>query len=47
MILPAEAHPLLFVLWPAFSYPTFDRFAALMAAAVLCNPRRKAGAGKP
>jgi hypothetical protein len=40
MILPAEAHPLLFALCSAFSYPTFDRFATLMAAAVLTPGRR-------
>jgi hypothetical protein len=39
MILPAEAHPLLFALCSAFTYPTFDRFAALMAA-VLAPGRR-------
>jgi hypothetical protein len=39
MILPAEAHPLLFALCSAFTYPTFDRFAALMAAAVLTPGR--------
>jgi hypothetical protein len=40
MILPAEAHPLLFALCSAFTYPTFDRFATLMAAVVLTPGRR-------
>jgi DDE superfamily endonuclease len=40
VILPAEAHPLLFALCSAFTYPTFDRFATLMAAAVLTPGRR-------
>jgi hypothetical protein len=40
MILPTEAHPLLFALCSAFTCPTFDRFAALMAAAVLTPGRR-------
>jgi hypothetical protein len=40
MILPAEAHPLLFALCSAFTHPTFDRFATLMAAAVLTPGRR-------
>jgi hypothetical protein len=34
MILRAEAHPLLFALCPALTHPTFDRFAALLAAAL-------------
>jgi hypothetical protein len=42
MILPAEAHPLPFALGPTFTYPTFDRFAALMAAAVRAPGRRTA-----
>jgi len=40
MILPAEAYPLLFALCSAFTHPTFDRFATLMAAAVLTPGRR-------
>jgi hypothetical protein len=40
MILPTEAHPLLLALCSAFTYPTFDRFATLMAAAVLTTGRR-------
>lgn len=40
MILPTEAHPLLFALCSAFTHPTFDRFATLMAAAILTPGRR-------
>ncbi len=40
MILPAEAHPLLFALSPAFTTPTFHRFHTLLAAAVLTTGRR-------
>jgi hypothetical protein len=40
MILPNEAHPLLFALCSAFAYPTFQRFATLMAAALLTSGRR-------
>lgn len=40
MILPAEAAPLLLALAPAFTAPTFDRFATLLAAAVLTPGRR-------
>jgi hypothetical protein len=40
MILPAEAGPLLLALAPAFTYPTFRRFATLMAAALLAPGRR-------
>jgi hypothetical protein len=40
MILPAEAGPLLWALCPAFTYPTFDRFTTLMAAAILTPGRR-------
>jgi hypothetical protein len=43
MILPAEAHPLLFALCPAFTYPTFHPFATLLAAAVLTPGRRTLG----
>lgn len=39
-ILPAEATPLLLALAPAFTQPTFQRFALLMAAALLTNGRR-------
>lgn len=35
MILPTEAAPLLAALAPAFSQPTFARFVALLAAAIL------------
>jgi hypothetical protein len=40
MILPPEAQPLLPALAPAFTAPTFDRFTALMTAAVLTPGRR-------
>jgi hypothetical protein len=40
MILPKEAHPLLFALASAFTTPTFHRFTTLMAAAILTNGRR-------
>jgi DDE superfamily endonuclease len=40
MILPAEAAPLLAALAPAFTTPTFARFVALLAAAVLTTGRR-------
>jgi hypothetical protein len=40
MILPAEAGPLLLALAPAFTYPTLQRFAILMAAALLTAGRR-------
>ena len=39
-ILPAEATPLLLALAPAFTQPTFSRFTALMAAALLTTGRR-------
>lgn len=39
-ILPAEATPLLLALAPAFSQPTFSRFTALMASALLTTGRR-------
>lgn len=38
--LPAEAAPLLMALQPAFTQPTFRRFATLMAAATLTTGRR-------
>jgi DDE superfamily endonuclease len=40
MILPSEAQPLLFTLVAAFTYPTFQRFTTLMAAALLTTGRR-------
>ena len=40
MILPSEAQPLLLALASAFTYPTFGRFTALMAAALLTTGRR-------
>jgi hypothetical protein len=40
MILPPEAQPLRLALAPAFTAPTFDRFTALLAAAVLVPGRR-------
>jgi hypothetical protein len=40
MILPSEAQPLLLALACAFTYPTFHRFTALMAAALLTTGRR-------
>jgi hypothetical protein len=40
MILPTEAGPLLLALASAFTYPTFQRFATLMAAALLTTGRR-------
>jgi DDE superfamily endonuclease len=40
MILPTEAHPLLFALGSAFPAPTFDRFSTLLAAAILTTGRR-------
>ncbi|QDV35501.1 IS701 family transposase [Tautonia plasticadhaerens] len=40
MILPSEAAPLLQALAPAFSRPTFTRFALLMGAAILATGRR-------
>jgi hypothetical protein len=40
MILPDEAQPLLLALASAFTYPTFVRFTALMAAALLTTGRR-------
>lgn len=40
MILPNEAHPLLFALSAAFTQPTFHRFTTLMAAAILTSGRR-------
>jgi hypothetical protein len=39
MILPAEASPLLAALAPAFTRPTFRRFAVLLAAAILTQGR--------
>src|SRR5690348_13282219 len=38
--LPAQAGPLLLALAPAFTTPTFTRFQALLAAAVLTTGRR-------
>jgi hypothetical protein len=40
MILPNEVQPLLFVLAPAFTTPTFHRFTTVMAAAILTSGRR-------
>src|SRR5437588_11295633 len=40
VILPAQAGPLLRALASAFTYPTFRRFATLMAAALLTTGRR-------
>ena len=40
MILPTEAGPLLLALAPAFTAPTFRRFTALLAAALLTTGRR-------
>jgi hypothetical protein len=40
MILPDEALPILQALAPAFTRPTFSRFALLMGAALLCTGRR-------
>ena len=40
MILPPEASPLLLALCSAFTYPTFDRFSTLLAAALLTTGRR-------
>jgi hypothetical protein len=40
MILPTEASPLLLALASAFTYPTFQRFSTLMAAALLTTGRR-------
>jgi hypothetical protein len=40
MILPTEAAPLLLALAPAFTAPTFGRFATLLAAAILTVGRR-------
>jgi DDE superfamily endonuclease/putative transposase ISC1217 len=40
MILPHQAHPLLFALGSAFTAPTFHRFTTLMAAAILTTGRR-------
>src|SRR5690242_1588717 len=40
MILPTEAQPLLLALYPAFTDPTFHRFTALLAAALLTPGRR-------
>ena len=40
MILPPEVQPLLLALAPVFTAPTFERFAALLAAALLTAGRR-------
>ncbi|MBV8315969.1 MAG: transposase [Planctomycetaceae bacterium] len=40
MILPDEALPILQAIAPAFTRPTFTRFALLMGAALLCTGRR-------
>jgi hypothetical protein len=40
MLLPAEAQPLLHALAPAFTNPTYHRFATLLAAAILTTGRR-------
>jgi hypothetical protein len=40
MIVPDEALPILHAIAPAFTRPTFQRFALLMGAAVLCTGRR-------
>jgi len=40
MILPTEAAPLLAALAPAFTQPTFQRFATLLAGAILATGRR-------
>lgn len=40
MLLPAEAQPLLHALAPAFTNPTYHRFATLTAAAILTTGRR-------
>jgi hypothetical protein len=40
MLLPAEAQPLLHALAPAFTNPTYHRFATLAAAAILTTGRR-------
>lgn len=40
MILPNQAHPLLFALAPAFTHPAFHRFTTLMLAAILTAGRR-------
>ncbi|MGZ6870320.1 MAG: IS701 family transposase, partial [Frankiaceae bacterium] len=40
MIVPDEARPILQAIAPAFTRPTFHRFALLMGAALLCTGRR-------
>jgi hypothetical protein len=40
MIVPAEALPLLQAIAPAFTRPTFQRFALLRGAPLLCTGRR-------
>src|SRR3954471_6411647 len=40
MILPPEAHSLLLTLAPAFTNPTYYRFATLLTAAILTTGRR-------
>ena len=40
MIVPDEARPILQAIAPAFTRPTFQRFALLMGAALLCTGRR-------
>jgi hypothetical protein len=40
MIVPHEALPILQAIAPAFTAPTFRRFALLMGAALLCTGRR-------
>src|SRR3954471_24243345 len=40
MIVPDEALPILQAIAPAFTQPTYQRFALLMGAALLCTGRR-------